>query len=120
MNNPDDLETRAKNGGWLTSEETDELDERRRQAEGRPTWREEREALRAMTPEERQAWIEKTYTVTDLSVLEGLDQPRKHDDFHRIETWAQARARIKELPEPERTQRLAELEALEREVDSQS
>lgn len=60
MSKPDDLETRAKNGEWLTLEEADELDERRRCAEGRSTWREEREALRAMTPEERQAWIEKT------------------------------------------------------------
>ena len=114
MNKPDDLETRAKNGEWLTSEEADELDE------GRPTWREERAALKVMTPEERQVWLEKTYTVTDLSVLEGLDRPRRQDSFHRIETWAQARTRIEQLPEPERTQRLAELEALEREADSQS
>lgn len=119
MNKPDDLETRAKNGEWLTSEEADELDERRRRAEGRLTWREEREMLRAMTPEERQAWIEKTYTVADMSVLEDLNHPKRQHDFHRMETWAQARTRIKELPEPERTQRLAELEALEREVDSQ-
>lgn len=118
MNTSDDLETRAKNGEWLTSKETDELDERRRHAEGRPTWREEREALKVMTPEERQEWIKKTYTVTDMSVLEGLDQHKRQDSFHRIETWEQARARLERLPEPIRTQRLAELEALKREADS--
>lgn len=120
MNRPDDLEIRAKNGEWLTLEEADELDERHRRAEGRLTWREEREALKAMTPEERRAWLDKTYRVTDMSVLEGLDHPKRPDDGHRMETWTQARARIEQLAEPERTQRLAELEALEREADSQS
>lgn len=119
MSKPDDLETRAKNGEWLTLEETDELDERRRLEEGRPNWREEREALKAMTPEERRIWLEKTYTVTDLSVLEDLNHPKRQDDGHRMETWAQARTRIEALPEPERTQRLAVLEALEREAGSQ-
>ena len=119
MNTSDDLETRAKNGEWLTSEEVDELDECRRRAESRPTWREEREALKAMTPAERQVWIEKTYAVADLSVLEGLEQPRRQDGFHRSETWEQARTRIEQLPELERTQRLTELEALKREADMQ-
>lgn len=61
----------------------------------------------------------KSYSTVDLTVLEGLDQHRGHDS-HRMETWEQARARIEALPEPQRTQRLEALEALERAAHSQS
>jgi hypothetical protein len=45
----------------------------------------------------------------DLSVLEGLEKPRRPDG-HRAETWEQARARFEALPEPQRSERLKQLE----------
>ena len=39
----------------------------------------------------------------DLSVLEGLESPRRPDG-HRAETWEQASARFEALPEPQRSE----------------
>ncbi|MBB5366449.1 hypothetical protein [Deinococcus humi] len=49
----------------------------------------------------------------DLSVLEGLEKPRRPDG-HRAETWEQARARFEQLPEPQRSERLKQLEEWQR------
>lgn len=45
----------------------------------------------------------------DLSVLKGLGRP-KRPDGHRAETWEQTRARFEQLPEPQRSERLKQLE----------
>jgi NurA-like 5'-3' nuclease len=50
----------------------------------------------------------KTY-FADLSVLQGLERPRRSDG-HRAETWEQARVRFEHLPEPQRSERLKQLE----------
>lgn len=49
----------------------------------------------------------------DLSVLQGLERPRRPDG-HRAETWEQARARFEALPEPQRSARLKQLEEWQR------
>ena len=49
----------------------------------------------------------------DLSVLQGLERP-KRPDGHRAETWEQARARFEQLPEPQRSERLKQLEEWQR------
>jgi hypothetical protein len=49
----------------------------------------------------------------DLSVLKGLERPRRPDG-HRAETWQQARARFEQLPEPLRFVRLKQLEEWQR------
>jgi hypothetical protein len=45
----------------------------------------------------------------DLRILQGLERPRRPDG-HRAETWEQARARFDALPEPQRSERLKQLE----------
>ncbi len=50
----------------------------------------------------------------DLSVLQGLERPRRSDS-HRAETWEQARARFEQLPEPQRSEGLKQLERWQRE-----
>ena len=45
----------------------------------------------------------------DLRVLQGLERPRRPDG-HRAETWEQAGARLDALPEPQRSERLKQLE----------
>ena len=45
----------------------------------------------------------------DLGVLDGLGRPRRPDG-HRAETWEQARARFEAVPEPQRSERLKQLE----------
>ncbi len=52
---------------------------------------------------------EVNYYFADLSVLKGLERPRRPDG-HRAETWEQARARFEQLPDPQRSERLKQLE----------
>ncbi len=49
----------------------------------------------------------------DLSVLQGLKRPRRPDG-HRAETWEQARVRFEQLPEPQRSEGLKQLEKWQR------
>ncbi len=49
----------------------------------------------------------------DLRVLKGLESPRRPDG-HRAETWEQARVRFEQLPEPQRSEGLKQLEKWQR------
>ncbi len=49
----------------------------------------------------------------DLSVLQELERSRRPDG-HRAETWEQARVRFEQLPEPQRSERLKQLEEWQR------